>query len=285
MPVLNCCFACLGGFGLRYKIVLLLTPLLIASAACALMADTGVKDNRPVLEASRPSVVWLAPAANSQFASGAEILLLAQARDLGAGVARIEFYDTFDTLIDTLEADDSAGVPFLQGAVRWRPIEVQRHFVKVRAFRADGISSSQREISIEVVDAGDVPLARPTATQQPESASDRPVVTESAEIVPTQAAPIEALAETPNTPEPAAAVPVQARVLVESLNVRVAPRIDAAMASNALTVNTVITLVGHNDNGEWYAMQLPSGSVAWVFARSLEIIQGDAETLPLVATP
>lgn len=266
-------------FGLRYKLIILLTPLLIASAACALMADTGVKDTRPILENTRPSVIWLAPPPNSRFAAGAEILLLAQARDLGEGVVRIEFYDTFDTLIDTLEADGENGVSFLQGAIRWRPTEIQRHFVKVRAFRADGTSSAQPEISIEIINAGDVPLPRPTVeTPPPAPVSDGPIVTEEAEVIPE--APIEAA----NTPEPAA-VAVQARVLVEALNVRVAPRIDAAAAAPALTANAVITLVGHSTDGEWYAMQLPSGSVAWVFARSLEITQGDAATLPLVATP
>jgi hypothetical protein len=87
-------------------------------------------------------VVWLAPKTGNRYAQGTPIQLYALARDLGTGVAKIEFYDNFDQIIATVTAPNPQGVPELSGIVTWTPTQPQLTFVRVRAFRADGTALS-----------------------------------------------------------------------------------------------------------------------------------------------
>jgi hypothetical protein len=264
------------------KSLCLIIPLLFATLACALSAEgVNFDDPRPILSEDKPSIVFLAPASNSRYAAGAQIQLFAEAQDLGAGVARIEFYDNFDSIIGTVNATNSGGDPILQAIVPWTPIEAQRHFIKAKAFRADNTSSTQAEVIIEVVAVPGLTLPAAQTAATP-TAEPQPTATQAAaSAAPTDASTSAQVAPPPTT---AAAVTVQARVTVEVLNVRVAPRTDADMAALPLAANTTIQLVGRSEDNRWFATPLPSGSAAWVWANSLEIVEGDAAALPLVAT-
>lgn len=88
--------------------------------------------------------------------------------------------------------------------------------------------------------------------------------------LPTQALPT-------STPQP-----VLAKVIENTVNVRAEPSTKAKVLSS-LKKNNQISLVGRNDAGDWYQINLTGGAApAWVFAATLQVVSGDPKTLPVV---
>ena len=256
---------------LGFAILILLTTL-----ACALSpagTETGTDDNRPVLQESRPAIVFLAPQTGNKYAAGSEILLHAEARDLGTGISKVEFYDNFDQVIGTVNAENPAGVPELTAIVTWQTNMAQIHFLKARAFRADGTQSNLQEISIEIVALDGV---------VPETTAELGATATTVDLA------VTAEATTPNEVTPTAtsatseapASGVSATVTAETLNVRVGATINSGIASS-LTRGTKIELVGRSADSQWYVTPLADGSFGWVFGQLLAI-EGDPSKLPLV---
>jgi hypothetical protein len=245
---------------------------MFAALACTLAVDDGSQGSarRPVVGAERPAVILLAPAQGNRYALGTEVLLYAEASDLGAGVAKVEFYDNFDGVIGTVNASNPNGDPTLSAIVPWTPPNAQTHFIRVQAFRADGTDSTREEVSIDVVEA---PGASSNAPQQQSQAAP-----DAAETQPVQEAAT--AAEAPTQPVTNASLP--ATVNVQALNVRVAPDINAGIAATALNNGTQIQVVGRSTDNLWFATPISGGGVGWVFSNGLTV-QGDSSTLPLVA--
>ena len=141
----------------------LLIPILLTTLACSLAVDDGSQGatTRPIVGEDRPAVIFLAPVQGNRYALGTEVLLYAEASDLGAGVARVEFYDNFDGVIGSVAALNPNGDPTLSAIVAWTPPNAQTHFIRVKAIRADGTESTQRETSIEVVESTGQPVPAP----------------------------------------------------------------------------------------------------------------------------
>jgi len=246
--------------------------LMLAALACSLSATgSGEADTRPVVSEDRPAVVLLAPQSGERYAQGTTVLLHAQARDLGNGIAKIEFYDNFEAVISTVNASNPQGDPTLTALVEWQPPSAQRHFVRVKAFRADGSESQVQEVSIEVVEAAAPAVQLNAAPVEP--------VAEEAPAQPEQES--EPAAQSQDEPAQEAPSTLQAVVVLDVVNVRVAPDVTAQIAQTPLTGGTTITLVGRSADNLWFATPLASGSVGWVFGDTLTI-QGDGAALPLV---
>jgi hypothetical protein len=219
-------------------------------------------------------VILLAPGQGNRYAQGTEVLLYAEASDLGAGVAKVEFYDNFDGVIGTVNASNPNGDPTLSAIVPWTPPSAQTHFIRVRAFRADGTDSTQQEVSIDVVEAQGASSSAPQ--QQSQAAPDAAETTQATQPVQEAAT----AAEAPTQPVTNASLP--ATVNVQALNVRVAPDINAGIAATALNSGTQIQVVGRSTDNLWFATPISGGGVGWVFSNGLTV-QGDSSTLPLVA--
>jgi len=262
---------------------------MFAALACALATqneNSGTGDARPVLGAERPSIVLLAPQTGEKYALNAPVLLYAEARDSGAGVARIEFYDNFGELIDTVAASNPQGDATLSGIVSWTPPGAQRYFVSAKAFRADGTESNGQEASFEVIaldgstssiqpppDAGQAQLPQESDQQQApppdqQQQEQNPVI---------QEPPQQNQADSGTTGD---AGGVTAIVTAEVLNVRVAPGVRADIARAPLTTGESVQLIGRSEDGLWYAIPLSTGTTGWIFGESLQI-NGDPGTLPL----
>lgn len=267
------------------RILYLITPLLLATLACAL-APQGANpsaDNRPSLSDARPALIIIAPQSGQRYALGAEIHLYAEAQDPQGGVARIEFYDNFDEIIGTVNASSPNGERNFSGEIRWRPPTTQRHFIRARAFRADDTASNLQEVSIEVVplEGFQAPPAQTESTPESETDIEAETAPETQELLPPPP-------ETDSETAPEVSGGLSAVVTTQVLNVRVAPRVDSVMAGPVLTAGTRIELIGRNEDGQWFAIQLPSGSIAWIYggtnvSPTLQI-EGDAGSLPFVTT-
>ena len=255
--------------------------IILTSLACSLsVGDAPAMVNDPqALNEDRPSVLLLSPAQGNRYAVGTEIFLHAEAADLGAGVAKIEFYDNFDEVIGLVNAINPDGDPRLTAIVPWQiPSEAQTHFVKARAFRVDGTQSGLEEVAIEAVipdplqqPPTQTPSPVPSITPSPDpNAGANPVATEPPSDNGESAAPI--------------TTTLAATVNVDAVNVRVAPATNAQIAAPPLQNGTTIELVGRSEDSTWVTYLLPSGNAAWVFAAQLDI-NGAPSTLPLVATP
>ena len=257
----------------------LLIPILMATLACSLAVDDGTQNGarRPVVGAERPAVVLLAPASGNRYALGTRVMLYAEASDLGAGVARVEFYDNFDEVIATVAASNPNGDPTVTAIVPWTPPSAQRHFIRVQAFRADGTESSREETFIEVVDVAGAPVPQQTEDATSQQGAVQPAQT-------TQPAQEAATAADAPPAQNATNTTLTATVNVEALNVRVAPDINASIATPAITSGVRIELVGRSADNLWYATPIEGGGVGWVFGQPLQI-DGDPSTLPLVAAP
>jgi hypothetical protein len=187
----------------------------------------------------------------------------------------VEFYDNFDGVIATVAANNPDGDPTLTAIVPWIPPNAQTHFIRVQAFRADGTESSRDEISIDVVDVAGAP-----SPQQTEDAASQ----QGAVDAPTQPAQEAATAADAPPVQNTTNTSLTATVNVEALNVRVAPNINASIATTALTSGSQIQLVGRSADNLWFATPIEGGGVGWVFGQPLDI-QGEASSLPLVAAP
>ncbi|NJL93814.1 MAG: SH3 domain-containing protein [Anaerolineae bacterium] len=262
-----------------FPIVLWLGSTLACSLSPA-TESTLPNDPRPVLRADQPAVVLLAPQAGSRFVEGAPVILLAEARDLESGVVRIEVYDHFDQLIDTVEAEEADGVPRLSGQATWQAVQAQQHFLKVRAFRADGTASNTAEVMVlvEAAPAGfEMPVLVATEPEpSPSPANDTATAPEATAAAPDEGATPDSSPEPTTTPGLAATV-VDANVL----NIRLGPSVNANIVQTAAR-GAQLTLVGRTADSQWYATPLQAGGFGWVFGQYLAF-EGDPSTLPVAS--
>ncbi len=79
---------------------------------------------------------------------------------------------------------------------------------------------------------------------------------------------------------------MKARVIEKSVNVRAAPDTKAKITGK-LKEGDEITLIGKNNDGQWYqAIIAGLTEPGWVFAELVEIVSGDQNTLPArIETP
>ncbi len=284
---------------MKRQLILLFALLVVTSLGCSLSVAAPESDTGVTLNEQRPAVIFLAPQGDERFALGATVPLYAEARDLSTGVSRIEFYDNFDAVIQTITADNPAGVPRLVAQVDWQPPTAQRHFISARAFRADGTESALAEVSIVVEDLPGAPVADSAAPAAPPTATDDAETSGVAEpaqpaAAETEAQPAQSGASADTEPaqpadlatEQAAPPPdlsgtvLQGTVTVEALNVRTGPQVTAAIAASPLRFGDTIELVARSAEGVWYATPLSDQAFGWVFGSSLDV-EGDPETLPV----
>lgn len=133
---MRCCFA------LHPFIVV----VLLATAACTLTYGTPT----PIPTPDVPRAEFLAPANNSRFVEGAEIVIEILAQDAGIGVARVEFQVDGVTISEAL--------PFVSGAVpvftmraNWLAEGVGLHALAAIAYRPDGFASEPAFVIVEVL--------------------------------------------------------------------------------------------------------------------------------------
>lgn len=241
------------------RLTFLILILTITSFACTLAVGSGEsQDSRSILTDDRPSVALLIPTNGSHYALGTEILIYAEARDLGAGVVRIEFIDNFDNKIGTVTATQAQ--PELKGTVRWKPIAAQTYLIRAQAYRTDDTASHPQEISVVVEEKQGVVVVN--STQDAPNPTQSTSTTNSA----TNAPP---------------AILLEGVVRTNALNVRSEPNTNAARIAPAVTDGEVIQLVGRSEDQAWYLIRLENGDFGWVFGEFVEV-RGDANTLPTV---
>lgn len=278
---------------LKIRSVLALLLLLLPSVGCALAVAGGSEAQQavqsgPALREDQPALIFLAPHNNNRYAVGAQVLLHAEARDLGEGIARIEFYDNFDDLIDTVEAPGGGVQESLSAVASWEVPSAQRHFLRARAFRADGTASNIAELSIEgVAVAETVPLLPAVSLLgsggnaiPPNLATDNAALTPGADSAETSPPTLEATEET--VPPPTLEASLNATVTgASALNVRLGPSVNSQIV-NSVPQGSTIEIVGRSEDNQWYATPLPDGSYGWVYGQYLQF-EGDPVTLPLVS--
>ena len=116
--------------------------------------------------------------------------------------------------------------------------------------------------------------------------SQQPVFTRTPLFTAPTGTPVPTTVRLPTAPLPTVtAVPVLARVIETTVNVRVAPSLQAGIIGKVQKDNG-ITLVGRSEDGKWYQVIYRVGAApAWVFAETLEITSGDPRGLPIVNSP
>lgn len=243
----------------------------LLSLACALAVETGeepANEQRPRLSNNAPSVVLLAPGRGNTYALGTDITLYAEARDVAGQLERIEFYDNFGQTIDTIRA--SSPTDTLSATITWQPPNAQTHIIGAQAFRADDTASNLQEVAVTVVGENPVNDNNNTTTEEDAASTDDDPQPSTTQAIPTAETDLE--------------VTLTGVVRADALNVRVGPSSDAGIAAQPYTSGEEIEVVGRSEDGEWFVTPLDNGSFAWVFARFVEL-DGDAESLPLIAAP
>lgn len=128
---------------------------------------------------------------------------------------------------------------------------------------------------IEVVVSGEAEVAEaPTAT--PEATAE-------------PAAPAGGTGSQPATPAPSAnlGAPGEATAVVNSpANVRTGPGIAYGTIAGGAGAGTVLNLIGRNDTGSWYNIELPSGEEGWILGQLVTVNTGfSTASLPVVEAP
>jgi len=89
------------------------------------------------------------------------------------------------------------------------------------------------------------------------------------------------------TPEPSptrvvTAVPVEAKVIEDRVNLRAGPSTNAEILGK-LERDDQITLLGRSVDGKWYQANITAqNEKGWVFAETLEIVSGNSQGLPVI---
>ncbi|MGQ9889035.1 MAG: Ig-like domain-containing protein [Aggregatilineales bacterium] len=121
-------------------------PLVLTAAACTLVYGTPTPFPTP----NAPLVEFLAPANNSQFVEGAEIIVEILAQDAGIGVARVEFQVDGITVSEALPVVSGA-VPVFTVRANWLAEGVGLHALAAFAYRPDGLASEPAFVIVEVL--------------------------------------------------------------------------------------------------------------------------------------
>jgi hypothetical protein len=98
--------------------------------------------------------------------------------------------------------------------------------------------------------------------------------------------PIPTIVRPPTSPPPTATPqPVLAKIVEQRVNVRAAPT-TASQIVGKLNRNDQLIVVGRNEDGTWYQVQIAGAAeLRWVFAETMQIVSGDASQLPVVPAP
>ncbi|MBI5930091.1 MAG: SH3 domain-containing protein [Chloroflexi bacterium] len=245
-------------------ILIAFIALLLVTLACNLISEDSATSEKPLLTEDRPTVLILAPANGNTYAVGAEVTIHALARDLGAGVARIEV--TIDIpgqpVILTQESANPAGEPRLEAILTWAAAGNRAYLVNAQAFRADGTASAVATTSIMIKPAPDIPPPAATSDQSSTTGGSQPAATEEAGIVPN----LPGLAGIVNVPAPVRQGPGTTYEQVREYN-----------------QGQSITVVGRSTDSAWYVIQVDAG-YGWILT-TFVTVTGDPSTLPVVDAP
>ena len=244
--------------------------LLGASLACSLTNEENLEGGGKLVVEERPALVLLAPANQNEYMVGTKVIFHAQARDVGAGVVRIEFTinlpgDPVQLIESTPNNEPQANLVVI---LEWTAVGNQTYLVEAVAYRADGTPSNQEQISIKIYDPN--PPANNVPSDTTEAGDDSVDMTDTTE----NAAPVDIAIDPPTSSSGTISGP--------DIPVRQGP---------ATTFQTVITyhegdtveIVGRSADSLWLVIRVEQG-FGWVFATS---VQTDVaiETLPLVESP
>ncbi len=131
---------------MRRRLALLCAAALLTAAACTLAYGAPTPPPTPDI----PQVEFLAPANNSRFAEGTEIVVEIVARDAGIGVARIVFQVDGITVSEALPVVSGA-VPVFTMRTNWLAAGVGLHPLSAIAYRPDGLPSETAIVIVDVL--------------------------------------------------------------------------------------------------------------------------------------
>jgi hypothetical protein len=243
---------------------LLITIMVTAAFACNLTTDGSAPQQKRVTE-ERPAIVLLAPAASSDFAAGTSITFHAMARDVGPGVARVEFKINVpgDPITLVQNAPNPNGQPTLEAILTWQAVGNQTFLVEAQAFRADGTPSNLEQTSITVVGSNAI---------DSESSSGAGT---SSQSNPQNAAPPLAL----DLPEGGIT-----GTIIGGDNVPIRQGPDTTYPTvTLLNQGDAIEIVGRSVDTVWYVIRV-DGGFAWVIGASVQV-DADTTNLPVVEAP
>lgn len=246
------------------RILFVLIALLSASLACSLTNEENLEGGGKLVVDERPALVLLAPANQNDYLVGTKVTFHAQARDVGAGIVRIEFTinvpgDPVKLIETTPNGEPQAS---LEAILEWTAIGNQTYLVEAVAYRTDGTPSNLEQISIKIFDPN------PPANTVPDTDGAIDITdTSSAE-------PVDIAIDVP--------AGVAGVIVGPDIPVRQGP--DTAFpAVVTYSDGQAIEIVGRSADSLWFVIRVDEG-FGWVFSQS---VQTDVaiETLPLVDSP
>ena len=243
-----------------------LVALLSATLACSLTNEENLEGGGKLVIEERPALVLLAPANQNEYMVDTTVVFHAQARDVGAGVVRIEFTINLPgdpvQLIESTPNEESQAT--LEATLEWIAIGNQTYLVDVVAYRADGTPSNQEQISIKIYDPN------PPANVPPDSMDIEDETTDPTD----NAAPVDIALDPPAS--------FSGVIVGPDIPVRQGP------ATTFQTVATyhdgdAVEIVGRSGDNLWYVIHVGEG-FGWVFGQSVQT-EVAIDSLPLVDSP
>jgi hypothetical protein len=247
-----------------YRVLLFIVLAMLAGFACNLTTEGNTPQQKRVTE-ERPAIVLLAPTASSDFEVGTQVTFHAMARDVGPGVARIEFRINVpgDPVTLVQNAPNANGQPTLEAIVTWQATGDQTYLVEAQAFRADGTPSNVEQTSISVVNPN------PASNQTPSEGSSPPPGNQTQD----NAQPL-----TLNLPEGGLA----GTVVGDVVPIRQGPDTTYPTVT-LLNQGDAIQIVGRSVDTLWYVIRV-EGGFGWIIRASVQV-NGDTSNLPVVEAP
>ncbi len=255
------------------RIFLVLVALLGASLACSLTNEENLEGGGKLVVDERPALVLLAPANQNDYLAGTKVTFHAQARDVGAGIVRIEFTvnvpgDPVKLIETTPNGEPQAS---LEAILEWTAVGNQTYLVEAVAYRSDGTPSNLEQLSIKIYDpnppANNVPDAGDTGNTSSDDSQNTSTDTSSAE-------PVDIAIDAP--------AGVAGVIVGTDIQIRQGPD-TSFQAVVTYSDGQAIEIVGRSADNLWYVIRVGEG-FGWVFFQS---VQADVaiETLPLVESP
>lgn len=254
------------------RILVVFIALLSASLACSLTNEENLEGGGKLVVDERPALVLLAPANQNDYEAGTTVVFHAMARDVGAGVARIEFTINLPgdsvQLIET--AENPQGQAMLEAMVEWTAIGNQTYLIDAVAYRADGTPSNAEQISIKIYDPN------PPANIPPDSVDtgDDMSTTGDDSMPDDMADPVNIAVDLPDS--------FTGTIIGGDSPVRQGA---GTSFQTVITYNEgeIVEIVGRSADTLWLVIRVGEG-FGWLFAPSVQT-EVDINTLPLVDSP
>jgi hypothetical protein len=235
----------------------------------------------PAVPFAGSSVMFIAPAANSQLAEGATILLAVRVVDTGAGVTQVDFLIN-DRVIGSQLTPDGQPLPSFTAMQPWQAEGLRGHLVSAIARRADDTVIGRAEMTIQVVAATYAPLAPTvqtpvggTPTLTIPTTSTRPSIATNTPADSSSGAGSAGTGGSDNLPI--------LRVTTATLNVRSGPGTTFS-AITTLNAGDEAVILGRNDTRTWWFIER-NRVRGWVTSDStFSTVRGDTSTVPFVRT-